>query len=91
MESMTVGIRDLKAQLSRYVQQAKAGAVVVVTERGHPVAQLTPIRPTVEQRLAELREAGLLDWSGQKLEALAPEAVAKGGKSVAELLLEARE
>jgi prevent-host-death family protein len=91
MGPTTVGIRDLKARLSKYVQQAKSGSVVVITERGHPVALLMPIGATVEQRLEELITAGLLAWSGQKLEPLVPVAVAKGGQTVAGLLLEDRE
>lgn len=35
-----VGIARLKAQLSRYLEAAKRGDEVVVTERGRPVAKL---------------------------------------------------
>lgn len=50
----------------------------------------TPIRPIVEQRLEELIEAGLLEWSGQRLPPFTPEIVAQGDRTVAELLLEDR-
>jgi len=91
MAQTTIGIRDLKAHLSNYVQQAKSGNVVVITERGQPVARLTPIRPTIEQRLDELIEAGLLEWSGQRLSPSTPVIATRGNKTVAELLLEDRE
>lgn len=91
MSQTTTGILDFKARLSSYVQQAKAGSVVVISERGQPVARLVPIRPTVEQRMEERGEAGLLDWNGQLLEPLVPEATARGGKTIAEPLLEDRE
>lgn len=39
---MQVGIRELKAKLSEYVRAASGGEVVIVTERGRPVARLTP-------------------------------------------------
>ena len=39
----SVGIRELKAQLSAYVERARAGETVVVTDRGRPVAQLAPL------------------------------------------------
>ncbi|MCB0004462.1 MAG: type II toxin-antitoxin system prevent-host-death family antitoxin [Anaerolineae bacterium] len=91
MSQTTTGIRNFKAQLSSYVQQAKAGSVVIITERGKPVARLMPIRPTIEQRMEELVEAGLLDWNGQTLEPWVPEVKARGERTVAELLLEDRE
>lgn len=37
---MIVGIRELKAHLSDYVHRAQAGEVVVITDRGRPVAEL---------------------------------------------------
>ena len=37
-----VGIRELKDQLSRYVRQAARGEVILVTDRGHVVAELWP-------------------------------------------------
>lgn len=87
----TVGVRELKAHLSSYVQAAKTGAVVVITERGRPVARLAPMRAPVEQRLEELVEAGILDWSGQPLPDYAPQATPRGDRTVADLLLEDRE
>ena len=43
----TVGIRELKNNLSKYVRQAEGGHVVVVTDRGRIVAEL---RPPAERR-----------------------------------------
>lgn len=40
---MEVGIRELKAKLSLYVGEAAAGATIVITDRGRPVARLTAI------------------------------------------------
>jgi len=40
MES--VGVRDLKASLSRYLRRVKGGETIVVTERGVPIAQIVP-------------------------------------------------
>ena len=36
----TVGIRKLKNDLSAYIREAKAGAVILVTDRGDIVAEL---------------------------------------------------
>ena len=45
---MKVGIRELKANLSRYVKAAHDGQPVVVTDRGKPVAVLCP--PPMDDR-----------------------------------------
>jgi prevent-host-death family protein len=39
---MDVGVRDLKARLSSYLQRAAAGEVITVTDRGRPIAVLGP-------------------------------------------------
>jgi prevent-host-death family protein len=40
---MDIGIRELRAGLSRYVEQVKQGEEIVVTEHGKPVARLVPM------------------------------------------------
>jgi prevent-host-death family protein len=40
--AVDVGIRELKAHLSEYVERARGGTEVVVTDRGRPVARLVP-------------------------------------------------
>jgi len=39
---MEVGVRKFKAKLSSYLARAAAGEVVTVTDRGQPVAVLSP-------------------------------------------------
>lgn len=62
----TVGVRDLKAHLSRILRDVAAGDVFLVTDRGRVVAQLgqpdvTGAGGTPEQRaLARLSAAGQL-------------------------------
>ena len=91
MTQTIVGIRDLKARLSAYMQQVKAGATVVITERGRPIGRIVPLSPSVETRVQELVQAGLMAWSGRKLAPLAPVARTRGKRTVAALLLEDRE
>lgn len=52
---MDVGIRDLKAHLSEYVDRASRGEVVRVTDRGVPRAVLMPLPASdnVERGLVE--------------------------------------
>ena len=91
MIQMTVGIRELKTRLSAYMQQVKSGATVVITERGKPIGRIVPLSPSVESRVQELVQAGLMAWSGRKLAPLAPVARTRGRRMVADLLLEDRE
>lgn len=51
---VAVGLRELKARLSRYVGKARRGEEVVVTERGKEVALIVPIS---RERRALLRLA----------------------------------
>lgn len=52
-----VGVRDLKNQLSRYLDRARAGEDVIVTERGRPVARLSAL-DRADDRLAALIASG---------------------------------
>jgi prevent-host-death family protein len=40
--SASVGVRELRQNLSRYLERVKAGEALVVTERGREVARLVP-------------------------------------------------
>jgi len=62
-----VGIRELKAHLSRYLAEVGRGEVVLVTDRGRVVAEVrrptAPDRPDqskAERALSELAERGEL-------------------------------
>ncbi|MGI9081501.1 MAG: type II toxin-antitoxin system Phd/YefM family antitoxin [Thermoleophilaceae bacterium] len=57
----TVGVRELRQNLSRYLQQVKEGQSFVVTERGREVARLLPSGPTDSPlaRLAAERGASM--------------------------------
>lgn len=39
---MDVGVRELKAKLSSFLERAAAGEVITVTDRGRPVATIGP-------------------------------------------------
>jgi len=85
------GIRELKARLSAYLRQVKAGGTVIITDRGQPIGRIVPLGQPTEVQLEALSQAGLIAWSGEKLLPLAPVAQAKGDRTVADLLLEDRE
>jgi prevent-host-death family protein len=52
----TVGVRELRQNLSRYLERVKAGETLTVTERGHEVARLVPSRPDIDPYYVELAE-----------------------------------
>lgn len=87
-----VSVRDLKNRLSEYLRRVQAGHAVLVTDRGRPVAKLSPLDDedlTLEQRLARLAEAGELTLP--RGNGLRPgRRVRVRGRSVAETLLEDR-
>lgn len=59
----TVGARELKNRLGRYLRQVRDGATILVTERGRPVAELRPLPPAardLDARLHELAAEGLI-------------------------------
>jgi prevent-host-death family protein len=62
MAEERVSIGRLKARLSEYLDRTRAGESVVVTDRGRPIARLTPVGGGValEGRAAELDRAGLV-------------------------------
>jgi prevent-host-death family protein len=92
MKQITVGVRELKSQLSRYLHEVKAGgATLVITERGTPVGRLVPVSPSLEERLEELVATHQVAWSGRKLKPEPPRVRLRGAKSVAEMLIEDRE
>jgi len=40
---LSVGVRDLRANLSRYLSEVAAGGSIVITDRGMPVARLVGV------------------------------------------------
>jgi prevent-host-death family protein len=54
-----VGIRELKNGLSGYIDRVRKGEEVIVTDRGRPVARLSPL-DAAHDRLAQLVAAGIV-------------------------------
>ena len=63
MES--VGIRELKTHLSRYLRRVRAGARLLVTERGRHIATISPIDRSPDLSWADqLVAEGHAHWTG---------------------------
>jgi prevent-host-death family protein len=63
----TVGIRDLKAHLSRHLKRVRSGVRLVVTERGRTIATISPIESSADVDWAhQLVAEGHAQWNGGK-------------------------
>jgi len=95
---MNVSVRDLKAKLSRYLREARAGRDVVVTSRGRPIACLLAVaddggeRPSGEELLRRLKllPGVRLGEGGKPLGARRPIRIRAGQKSLAQIVAEDR-
>jgi prevent-host-death family protein len=69
LKMKTAAVSELKARLSEYLNQVKAGMEVLITDRGKPVARLMPIlRPkTVKEVLVRMEKQGLIKLGTGKL------------------------
>ena len=90
MNETTVGIRELKAQLSKYLQRVKEGHTLVITERGKPIGRIVPVGETLEERVQRLVEAGIVKWNGKKLEPHEPAGINRGDKLMSDIVSEDR-
>jgi prevent-host-death family protein len=55
---MDVGIRELRADLSRWLRRVRAGDEIVVTDRGTPIARLVPV--DAERKIDRLIREGVV-------------------------------
>ncbi len=64
MQSASVGIRDAKMHLSKYIKMVQRGTEVIITDRGRPVGKIVPIQKkdlTLEERIKVLEDQGLIE------------------------------
>jgi len=64
MQSASVGIRDAKMHLSKYIKMVQKGTEVIITDRGRPVGKIVPVQNedlTLEERIKVLEDQGLLE------------------------------
>jgi prevent-host-death family protein len=65
----TAAVSELKARLSEFLGQVKAGGEVLITDRGKPVARLVPISGASagKESLSTLEKQGLIKVGSGKL------------------------
>jgi len=56
---ISVGVRELKNQLSHYLGRVKAGEEILVTQHGVPIARLSAVGSEIDNRQAMI-DAGIL-------------------------------
>ncbi|MFY9825783.1 MAG: type II toxin-antitoxin system prevent-host-death family antitoxin, partial [Thermoanaerobaculia bacterium] len=64
-----VAIENLRSELSNYLEQARRGERILITEGGRSIAYLIPGEEgTTESRAWDLVRTGAASWSGGKPE-----------------------
>ena len=73
---MKVGTKQLKNQLSRYLQRARAGEIVRVTDRGRVIAEVRGVAANDaadhDQAMRELEAVGLVAAGSGKFRSFRP-------------------
>jgi prevent-host-death family protein len=91
----TVGSRELKNRLGRYLGLVRKGEALVLTDRGRPFARIVPLdpsqeeKPSLEQILAKLEAEGNLRRGSGKFRPFKP--VRVKGKPLSKTILEDRD
>jgi prevent-host-death family protein len=88
----TVGIRELKAHLSRYLKRVRSGTRLVITERGRSIATMSPVDTPADVAWAHRLVAdGRAHWSGGKPVGNPQPVHVAGERTVSDAVLENRE
>ena len=86
----SVGVRELKGQLSRYLKRVKLGERLGITERGQLIAILSAAPANAaEQQIESMIREGVASWDGGK-PAGAARPKKTSGRPVADAVIEDR-
>jgi prevent-host-death family protein len=83
---MEIGVRELKARLSEFLDRAEAGETIVVTDRGKAKALLGPLRITSAVH-SGIAAGWIRPGNGAQVKRVRP---AKGVRTTEEVLAEDR-
>jgi len=86
-----VGVRELRQNLSVYLRRVEAGESFEVTERGRPVARLTPEPPATMSVLDRLIAEGRATRGRGNLADLPPPKKLPPGPSMTEIIRQMRD
>ncbi len=86
----TVGIRELKENLGRYMKRIRAGERFIVSDRKKEIAIIMPLKKgNSGEKIYQLIQSGIAIWHGGRPAGM-PERVVSRGKSVSEAVIEDR-
>lgn len=86
----TIGIRELKENLGRYMKKVRTGERIIVTDRKKEIAIILPLeRKVKEEKIYRLIQRGMAWWRGGKPEGI-PVRIVSRGKSVSGAVTEDR-
>jgi prevent-host-death family protein len=91
----TVGSRELKNRLGRYLGLVRKGEALLLTDRGRPFARIVPLNssqegaPSLEEVLKQLEAEGNLRLGSGKFKPFKP--VRVKGKPLSKMILEDRD
>jgi prevent-host-death family protein len=74
--AISVGIRELRSSLSRYLKRVRAGETIEITDHGELIARIIP--SAVPEDLARLMSEGKVRWSVRRF--VAPQRPVKARK-----------
>lgn len=65
----TAAVSKLKAHLSDYLNQVKAGSEILITDHGKPVARIVPLsrQKNLRESMAKIEKQGLIKLGSGKL------------------------
>lgn len=89
----TVGIKEIKNNLSRYLARVKLGEEILITDRGKPVARIIKEdggKNSIRQTLGPLIAKGVISMPGRAINRKRPPLVDVPGKKASEMVLEDR-
>lgn len=87
----TIGVRELKGNLSEVLRGVERGEPIRVTSHGRPVAEIVPVGlPAVDERLRTLVEQGRFTPATMPPPARPPR-LAEAGRSASEIVLAERD
>ena len=86
----TIGIRELKENISRYMKKVKTGERIIVTDRKKEIAIIMPLEGKANvEKIYQLIQRGIACWSGGKPKGM-PTRIVSMGKSVSDAVIENR-
>jgi prevent-host-death family protein len=90
----SIGIRQLKAELSKQLRRVESGETLAVTDRGRVIATIQPVEqpedsPTLKI-IRRLMAEGKVSWSGRKPTGSLRPARLRGTATVSDAVIEDR-